>query len=164
MKERESDLLALILGAQQQTGGKVFHVVAGGFDVGVKILVKSGSTVLSHVVGVCYDQGGQTGLCSGGGDESLIQVGIGTDVLGVDGDEILGGVEPVHYLSYQVGVLILKSVPPGDSDGLGNFVEARILNNGLFFRGGLSCSGTGGAGGTAASAEGEHHAEGKSQG
>ena len=134
MQEGHCDLLALVLGGQDQTCGEVLDVVTGGSDVAVQVLEDAAGAVGSNVVSVSGADCGQTGACSVGSDQLLVQILQRADVLSLDSDHILRSVEAVNDLSDQIGVLILQRVPPDDFDGLGDCVE-------------ISCGSLGGIGG-----------------
>ena len=98
------------------------------------------------------------------GNQSLVHVFVSANILSLNGDQILGSVKAVNDLVYQIGVLILQSMPPYDGDGLGDFIHGCICGLGRFLCGSCGFSrGCRAAGGAAACAQGEYHAQYKSQ-
>ena len=138
VQERQSHLLALELGAQQQTSGEVIGVITGALDVGVQVLKQAAVAVGSNVVGVGDGDRRQAGSGRVGSHQSLVDVLVRADVLGLDGDEALGLVELLDHVGHQIVVLRLQRVPPGNGDGFGDLILAGVRSLGSC-RAGCGC-------------------------
>ena len=122
VQEGQCHLLAIVLAAEQQTCGEVVYIVVGTGNVGVQILIQAAVAVGGNVVGIGNCHGRQTGTGCMSGNQCLVDVLIGADILGLHGDQLLGSVELLDHVCHQLIVLGFQSMPPCNGDRLGHLV------------------------------------------